>query len=763
MTARSNEMMTKGRQIMMHGTLRNLRHLRILAATAGLGAVLCLATSTQAQTPSLVATHGNVLAYSEGPVPGFPYPDEYFAYDFGLPFLAEDGTVLFTAEMEGGSITFPTNRAIFRGTSAGDLSMVVRASDPAPGLPDLHLINGAGTLSLGALRSSPDGKMLWTSWLSGPGVVSTNDTALFGGPAESPVLVAREGDPAPGTAGAVYGPLVGSFGGFPGTVDTQHTAIDRNGNVLFVTYLTGGDTTASNGGAVFAGPIASPGMLLRLGDTMLPGVIASGIGGIMQTDNDGRVLIDVTLAGAGVTTANNWSLWHHVPGVGRTMLLREGDPAPGTAGATFNNDSNTWGAGISPLGLTRDGKFLFTADLANGDVQPGWNDRAVYLGSTSAAPILISRMGDPAPGTDGTLYGYNPFNSSVNAAGRIVLQAVIAGGTVVEENDSGYWTAAAPGSPLVLVAREGDPAPGTAGATFDSMVGLTSAFNDLGQIVFVANLIGGDVIPDFNNRSVYAWDPGKGLFLLGRGGESVPVSPDYSVTPWSFAFLQNNNTDGAALGLGKNGVVAMTMHLLPQGQAIVTVDLNCYPPAGYHQDADGDGYGDSSVSVEVCANAAPPAGYVLDGSDCDDSDPGRNPGVTDATCNGVDENCDGVADDGATAPTGTATVTSSRLAGNTTRLAWTAVSGATGYDVVRGSLLALASTHGDFSAATTACLADDVATTMIDEIEAPAAGQGFWYALRAVSCGGSASYDSGSPSQVGSRDAGIAASGQACP
>jgi len=35
--------------------------------------------------------------------------------------------------------------------------------------------------------------------------------------------------------------------------------------------------------------------------------------------------------------------------------------------------------------------------------------------------------------------------------------------------------------------------------------------------------------------------------------------------------------------------------------------------------------------------------------------------------------------------------------------------------------------------------------------------------IRAGNCGGSTTYNSGFPSQVGSRDAGIAASGHGCP
>jgi hypothetical protein len=132
------------------------------------------------------------------------------------------------------------------------------------------------------------------------------------------------------------------------------------------------------------------------------------------------------------------------------------------------------------------------------------------------------------------------------------------------------------------------------------------------------------------------------------------------------------------------------------------------------------------------------------------------------TCNLVDDNCDGTVDNAAI-PTGTPSVTLSRISGGAASLSWTVVSAATGYDVARGNVVTLRSTQGDFSAATTDCFADNLASTTINDLQSPAVGQGFWYVLRAVNCGGNASYDSGSPKQVGSRDAEIAASGHACP
>src|SRR5262249_44428910 len=148
----------------------------------------------------------------------------------------------------GGDITLRNNNALFVGKTASDLSMMIRATDPAPGLPGLSLGNSAGTIGIsGDFRLSPDGRTFWSSWLSGPGVVSTNDTAIFGGFPGSLALIAREGDPAPGTAGAVfYGDLNAPGGNGSGFNSTQFTAINRNGTLLFESNLTGGDTTPSN-------------------------------------------------------------------------------------------------------------------------------------------------------------------------------------------------------------------------------------------------------------------------------------------------------------------------------------------------------------------------------------------------------------------------------------------------------------------------------------------------------------------------------------
>ncbi len=59
----------------------------------------------------------------------------------------------------------------------------------------------------------------------------------------------------------------------------------------------------------------------------------------------------------------------------------------------------------------------------------------------------------------------------------------------------------------------------------------------------------------------------------------------------------------------------------------------------FYPDGDGDGFG-AGVGVEDCAQ---PEGYVRKEGDCDDADPAVYPGAEEV-CDGVDNDCDGVAD-----------------------------------------------------------------------------------------------------------------------
>ncbi|HTF87032.1 MAG TPA: MopE-related protein [Planctomycetota bacterium] len=72
-------------------------------------------------------------------------------------------------------------------------------------------------------------------------------------------------------------------------------------------------------------------------------------------------------------------------------------------------------------------------------------------------------------------------------------------------------------------------------------------------------------------------------------------------------------------------------------------DVTIAPSATmWHPDADLDGYGDAFNSVQSCAQ---PAGFIANGTDCNDGNGAINPGATEV-CDGADNDCDGQTDEG---------------------------------------------------------------------------------------------------------------------
>ncbi|MEO6037704.1 MAG: putative metal-binding motif-containing protein, partial [Saprospiraceae bacterium] len=62
----------------------------------------------------------------------------------------------------------------------------------------------------------------------------------------------------------------------------------------------------------------------------------------------------------------------------------------------------------------------------------------------------------------------------------------------------------------------------------------------------------------------------------------------------------------------------------------------------FYADADGDGFGNSAVSLFTCVL---PSGYVSDNTDCNDSNPTIHPGGSEI-CNNLDDDCDNSIDEG---------------------------------------------------------------------------------------------------------------------
>lgn len=71
-------------------------------------------------------------------------------------------------------------------------------------------------------------------------------------------------------------------------------------------------------------------------------------------------------------------------------------------------------------------------------------------------------------------------------------------------------------------------------------------------------------------------------------------------------------------------------------------DIN--PGAIWYADDDADGYGDARAWIASCVQ---PMGYTDDDTDCDDTDVDTHPDAGDEYCDGIDNDCDGEADEDA--------------------------------------------------------------------------------------------------------------------
>ena len=74
-----------------------------------------------------------------------------------------------------------------------------------------------------------------------------------------------------------------------------------------------------------------------------------------------------------------------------------------------------------------------------------------------------------------------------------------------------------------------------------------------------------------------------------------------------------------------------------------TVAVNVTPAVTYYADADNDGFGNAAVSVVTCT---PPAGFVANNTDCDDTKNTVRPNAPEIGYNLTDDDCDGLIDEG---------------------------------------------------------------------------------------------------------------------
>jgi hypothetical protein len=554
--------------------------IRTLEQTALACASLAVLTFS-AHAQSMLSAHGTIIAATGDQAPGLPAGcvlNGSGTFDVGV--LDDAGRVFFRSRLTGTSVLTTNERAYFVGSNRSNLALVLRAGDAVPTLAGGETLNTPTATGIGStVRISSGGLMLWLSSFSGGASTSANDSAIFTGTPGNFAIAAREGGPQPGTTGATFPNL--------SALTLQGTQLSPTGRIAFTCATTGGDTTTANNAAWFGGVPNALELIMRKGYMTTAGNEVGTLGSQLFYNNANAALHEETFsllpsAQLPASTTNDRVLFVYAegpsPGTGtNTELIREGAMAAGTGSAVIgltNVNTSPFTYGACPWNNNNKAFVACSLMPSVGDTINGLNDAILYVLELANPPVVVARKGDPAPGTVAgeRLAGVSAAGMSINDNDRVAFQVSLGGPGVIAGNDSAVCFGA-PGA-LQLVVREGDAAPGTTGAAVGELFAQDHfSLNDRDEIVFMANLIGGDVVGATNNRILYSWEPGSGLTSIVRAGDVIEVAPGVTKIVTSWSSLTSSNGDARALTFNPLGKMALRVSFTDGTAAIMSVTV----------------------------------------------------------------------------------------------------------------------------------------------------------------------------------------------
>lgn len=250
-----------------------------------------------------------LVAREDGPAPNLG-PGVFHKYVNSVDTLNADGTISFVNTLEGPNVNTDNQYVLWAG-GPDTLMPVMRAGDLAPGIGQDASFYAPRRPDMNA-----SGQIVFASTLTGSGIDSSNDIAIWTGTPDALDLVAREGDQAPGTEPGV---LFSSF---------NPTVIGGSGEVAFLGWLSGPGVDASNDTGIWVGGPDSLTLIAREGD-LAPGAGPDARFGSFKypsINSRGQVAFTSFLKGPGLDFSNDFGLWATDANDHLALIAREGDP-----------------------------------------------------------------------------------------------------------------------------------------------------------------------------------------------------------------------------------------------------------------------------------------------------------------------------------------------------------------------------------------------------------------------------------------------------
>ncbi len=514
------------------------------------------------------------IARTGDPVPGLG-PEFRFAGFYPQvfdPALAAPNFAMYSATITGPGVTDENNDVLIVGHTASP-RLMARSGVQAPGLP-------AGVLfdQFAMPQCNSSGRVLAPTTLRGASVGTANDLAVYlesWPPGGDPILVLREGDPAPGVPGAMVGTMV-----------VVEIGIAADGRVAAFSGLTGPAITTANNQALYRGlPGSRAGMelLARKGEPV-PGLPAGTNYGDFAACSflpSGDLIVRTALTGPAVTSATDLAFLLFPGGdAPPIVLVREG---------TTTGGGQTFATLFAPI-LTNANELMFFGRLAGSPVVSG-----VFLGAGSVlGPYAGAGLtGSSAQGLPAgvTIDVPNLAKFQFSSARRSAYFSTVAGAGVAATNDTAVFSEGLLGrGQPVLLAREGsvivgvDP-PQVFGSGANPFASIS--INARHQTAFFGILTGTGVSAS-NDNALWLVDAAGGMNLAAREGNPITLGPGDIRTIATLGYrLITNGARPTGHWFDDRGRLIAPMAFTDGTGALVLFELDSLCPADFNADGIG--------------------------------------------------------------------------------------------------------------------------------------------------------------------------------